>query len=327
MREIDEALEAWGVAAAEVVPLAGGAVNEHWRIEAEAGPRVLRRYHPAHRPEATPYEHAALAHLAALDWPVAAPIAAAGGETAVETPAGRWSLFPFLEGSPAPASPRALGRKGAVLALLHADLAAWPGGAAQRPTFARVSELDVYLESRGETTVAAVARRLDPSHGRALARIRERNLRDLARGGYGALPDTVIYSECLGANVLFEGNDVSGLLDFDFVHRDARVADIGRSLVVDCGIDTGRVAAWLRGYAAHASPALSPAEVDLLPAMMVANALWNAVLPLALAGRYRDAHHEGLAAGALRAIDEGLPALEDAAEPLRAAAWEAARPH
>ena len=115
------ALHAWGIEPAALAPLAGGAVNEHWRVEAAAGPLVLRRYHRTHAREATPYEHALLRYLDGNGWPVAAPLSTPAGETTVEAGGGRWALFPFLPGAPLADSPRALQRMGALLALLQAE--------------------------------------------------------------------------------------------------------------------------------------------------------------------------------------------------------------
>ena len=336
------ALGAWSVEARSLERLGGGAVNEHWLVDTAAGPLVLRRYHPAHAAEATPYEHAALRYLEGNGWPVAAPIAthplspggapagasngASDGATLIESGGRRWSLFPFLPGAPPVDSPRTLQRTGALLALLHADLASWPGGAEQRLTFGRVTELDVYLETRGRTTFERLMERFhesDPERAEALRGFRERNLWALGHLGYDALPDTVVHSECFGANVLFEDDDVTGILDFDFVHRDARTADIARSLGVQCGTDAERLQRWLGGYAAHADPPLTSAELDVVPSLMIASEIWNTVLPLALAEGEDGNAADGMRAAALASIDGRLAALEVAQPALRRAAWAA----
>jgi Ser/Thr protein kinase RdoA (MazF antagonist) len=123
--------------------------------------------------------------------------------------------------------------------------------------------------------------------------------------------------------VLFEDDEVTALLDFDFVHRDARAADIARSLVIECGTDAERLQRWLGGYAAHADPPLSSAELDIVPSLMIANEIWNTIVPLALAeGEDGDAV-DAMRASALASIDERLPALEAAQPALRRAIWAA----
>ncbi len=317
--DVTRALEAWGIEPVAVEPLHGGAVNEHWRVDTNLGGRwVLRRYAPRHVAASTPYEHDVLAFLAQRDWPVAAPVNAEGIGTVVETEAGRWSLFPFMPGEAPPDETLFLQRKGALLALLHDDLDEWdaPG---QRPGFGRVIELDIYLRPHGFESFEALIewyRREDPVRAEALEGFRRRNLQAVAFLGYDALPDVPVYNECFSNNVLFEGDDVTAILDWDFVHLDARVADIARSLVVDCGADAERVQAWMLGYAAHASPRVSAAEAGIIPAMMLSNEIWNTALPLAISS-YDSA--EWLRGSVRDAIDERLPRLEGAQVELRRA--------
>lgn len=311
---VARALAAWGLEGAGASSMRGGAVNEHWLVEPATGPHhVLRRYNPRHAAEATAYEHDLLAFLAGRDWPVAAPVPAADGSMVVQTEDGRWSLFPYLPGGPPRNDRRSLLRMGALLALLQTDLRAWdsPG---QRPTFSRVTDLDTYVLPDGYRSYAEVLgwfEGIDARRAAALDGARVRNVEALEALGYADLPDQVIYNECLGNNVLFEGDTVTGILDFDFAHEDARVADIGRSLAVDCGADAAKVHSWMTGYTAHAEPPLSPDEAAMLPAMMVANEIWNAVVPLSIASRTGDVW---MLESTRESIDDRLPDLE-AAQP------------
>lgn len=311
------ALAGWGLPPAPAARLSGGAVNEHWRVQPPNGePLVLRRYNPRHADRAIPYEHELLRFLAERSWPVAAPLPTPAGDTVVQTADGRWALFPFLIGSPPPHEPLYQQRKGAVLALLHEDMAEWdsPG---QRPTFGRVTDLDVQVRADGFDSFAALIAwfaEADRTRAEALIRYREANLDALAQLGYDAQPDVVIYNECLQNNVLFEAGDVTALLDFDLAHEDARVADIARSLLVDCWPHGPDLHYWMAGYAAHARPRLRAAEVDLIPALMVANELWNTVVPLAISSHD---DHEWMRTSVRQSIDERLPALQAAQADLR----------
>ena len=306
---IEPALAAWGITDATTERLSGGAANEHWRAETDAGPRVLRRYHPRRATESLPYEHDLLRFLADRRWPVAAPIATDEGATVVETDEGRWALFPFMRGTPPEGGELVLQRKGSLLALLHADLDEWPSPG-QRPTFGRVSDLDAAVAPEGfrsfEDFLAWYAD-TDPERAAVLAGTRQRNAADLEARGYGDQPDAVIYYECFGANVLFVEDTVTALLDFDMAHEDARVADIARSLVIDCGSDNAKVRSWLAGYAAHASPRLDEREAELIPPLMVASALWNTVAPLSMCARHPS---DDMLTSAQVAIDHRLPLFE-----------------
>jgi Ser/Thr protein kinase RdoA (MazF antagonist) len=313
---IQEALRAFGIADAAVEPLSGGAVNEHWRVEAPgAPPRVLRRYHPRQTQASVAYEHRLLQFLANRDWPVA-PAIVAGGGSQLETDAGRWALFPFAPGEPPEDTQRSLQRKGALLALLHVDLREFPEPE-QRPGFGRITDLDTPLRLDGfadfHALVAWDALR-HPERAEAFEALRERNLADAAARGYDDLADDVVYFECLGDNILFEGDDVSAMLDFDFAHRDARVADLGRSLWEDGGFDGWRLHSFIAGYQAHADPPLTRQEVDLLPTMMLAAGIWATAIALAITDRHPTPWMED---SIQEALTQRLPKLEAAQEELR----------
>lgn len=313
---IEEALQAFGINEARVEPLTGGAVNEHWRVDAPGLPaRVLRRYHPRQTADSVAYEHRLLQYLANRDWPVA-PAIVAGGGSQLETEGGRWALFPFVSGDPPVDTRRSLQRKGSLLALLHTDLQDYPEPG-QRPGFGRITDLDTPLRLDGfadfHALVAWDALR-HPERAMAFEALRERNLEDARARGYDDLPDDIVYFECLGNNILFEGDNVSALLDFDLAHRDARVADLGRSLLTDGGFDGWRLHSFLAGYQAHGEPQLTRQEVDLLPTMMLAAEIWSTAIALAISDRHPA---DWMATSIEEALTVRLPKLEAAQDELR----------
>lgn len=317
-RSVSDALASWCYPVKNVEPMVGGGVNQHFRVETDSGDLgVLRRYNARHPAESTSYEHSVLRHLEGLGWPVAAPLPTPTMQYVIETDEGRWSLFPFLFGSPPPSrDPLFLQRKGVLLALVQRDLTSWESPA-QRPGFGRVTDLDTPLRSSGFEGFDALIdelRRSDATRAEALYALRERNRETLGRRGYGELADWTVWYECLGNNILFTEDNVTGLLDFDFSHRDARVADAARSLVVDCGTDTTLISRWLAGYATFSDPSLSIVEADLIPDLMLASAIWNAVVPLSIAASGGPAW---MLESARRDIDEVLPRLRDAVPGLR----------
>ncbi|MGD9894834.1 MAG: phosphotransferase [Dehalococcoidia bacterium] len=286
--DLPAALAHFGITADAIDPLTGGAVNAHWRVRAGEQRYVLRRYNGRHDPAGTAYEHAVLAHLAGRGWPVAVPILAVDGSTVVEEGGHRYALFPFLSGRPAPPGNLDMLRtKGMLLAHLHRDLAAWPAPG-QRPGFGRVTDLDRYLAPDRFATLDALLEhtaRDDPRLVDAVRRERAANLDELGALGFDQVPDTPIHFEFYGANLLFEDGSLSAVLDWDFVHLDARLADIGRSIAIDGtardgGIDPAALTAFLGGYMAE-SP-LTETELPLIVPLIRANLLWLVALPLSL---------------------------------------------
>lgn len=322
---IVEALSRWDLGG-EVEPLGGGAANEHWRVAVpgEERPYVLRRYHPRHSGEDIAYEHRVLAFLDGRDWPVAPPLPDGRGRTLAETDAGLWALFHWRSGEPGPAdSPLFLQRKGALLALLHTDLAEAPDFG-QRPGFGRAGDLDAFVRADGHEGVAALLEWFaarDEARSRSLADALGRNGEALEAGGFAELPDQLVYYECFGANVRFREDTVTALFDFDLTHRNARVADIARSLAVDCGVSAKRAGAWLAGYVNLAQPRLGEDEAALIAPLITAAELWNTVLPLSIGARWGN---EAQIRAAETSIDRRLPLSEDAERVLAAVARQAA---
>lgn len=279
-------LAPWGITDARLPRITSGGVNEHWRVDSPGGVYVLRRYNPRHDPTGTPYEHAVLRFIAARGWPVAPPLPDRSGRLVVERVEGRYALFAFLPGTRAPHGDLAiLEAKGRLLAALHQEMAAWEG--AQRPGFARVHHLDIYVRPDGFASVAellaAVGLRA-PALAAGLRAEWAANLAELARDGFDALPDQLIHFEFQFGNLLFEHGRLSALLDFDFVHLDARITDLGRVIATEClppgatAVEPASVRAFLHGYMA-VSP-LTACERRLLVPVARANLLWLVVLPL-----------------------------------------------
>ena len=324
-----DALAQFGLTADVIEMITTGGVNEHWRVVAGGRIYALRCYNPRHAPAGTAFEHEVLAFIAGGGWPVAPPLPARDGRTVVDVGARRFALFPFLPGTSAPYGDAGyLHRKGRLLARLHRDLAAWPASA-QRTGFGRVSDLDTYVQADGFATLDELLRWFGREHAALAAGLRaeqEASRDQLAYLGFDALPDALVHFEFHLNNLLFDDARLTGVLDFDFVHLDARVADLGRSVAVDCLDRSGRTVidpralnAFMGGYLTAGS--LDAAELRLIVPAIRANMLWMTVLPLSLwaAGRNGDALPD-----IEHAVNDRFPALRHQASALEAAVMAAA---
>ena len=304
-----EALAAWGLAEAPVMPAAPPSAppdraREQWRVAAAPG-YLLRRY-VERDVAAIAYEHAMLDFLAEDSWPVLTPVRAADGSSVVEAEGARWALFPAPAGEQPPDSPIFVQRRGALLALLHNDLASW-GGVDVGPAFPRIDDLYAIAVARGHASFDALIAQveaIDPTRAAQLAQLGDRNADMLMRLGYDDLPEVPTWGGCTAPHVLFEGNDVTALLDFDGARPDARIVDIAASLLVESDRDDGwHVHRWIAGYTAHAKPPLEEAEVDLIPSVITALAVRRSVDALAAA-----AAAGGVDAAALATVDAAMAA-------------------
>jgi Ser/Thr protein kinase RdoA (MazF antagonist) len=318
---VREAMRAFGREASQVTPILTGRVNQHWQVVLPGGgAAVLRRYTASRSNEAVEYEHAALSYAHSKEWPVAAPIKTPGGAEIVYIDGDRFSLFPFLPGSPPPAEGLAQRRiDGRLLARFTGDMARAPLDQ-QRDGFGRLWELDLFVQSARDESFNGLLRRFGSDYNILATAIRHQrytNLRELSRLGYGELSSTLIHGDFQRENLRFDAGELTGLLDFDSVRQDAAVTDLAASLWLDCleppahdAIDIRAAAALAEGYAGLRN--LSAQETALIPALVRAHMLVFVALRLTewASGSKRSV------ASIARTVERRFPALEASSGPL-----------
>ena len=264
--------------------------SDLWRVEAPAGPLMLRRW-PAASPDHARLDqiHAWLHRLGALPY-VAAPIAGRGGRTWLAVGGRNWELSPWMPGTAdhgVPPTPAHLGAMFAALASVHRALATGPGpGPGLSPGLvARGAELARLIA--GEfASLAAVLNRAgtDPNVPTA------RRWLALARA---AAPGVVVpivraadrpidLQPCLRDarpdHFLFGGDRLTGLVDFGAMGVDSIAADLARLLGEATGGDARTRRFALEAYAeARADGRPTAAEIDALEAFEAANAVLGGV--------------------------------------------------
>ena len=188
-------------------------VNTHWQVKSRRGAAVLRRYGVDVAESDIAYELRVGDQLAAAGWPVP-PLF----EPPIRWHGRWWALFGLLPGLPrnGPGEDR---RRGRLLAAVHATTSTFPAvhRVGQPPV------RDVVFDPQLGDALRFVERHF-PHQGRILRWHHETAARRFAEVT-GPAPTTVIHGDFNSRNLLFVGDRLSGILDFEATHFDYRVAE------------------------------------------------------------------------------------------------------
>lgn len=323
LNQLREVLASYGVRNAEIHDIRTGRVNKHWRVEARDRRFALRRYTRQRTLTAIDYEHDALRHMDRLGWPVAVALPSRNGATTVTVDGHTYALFPFLPGRRlAPrGTPYYLRLKGTLLARLHAAIATYP---APRPRdlIGRMTDLDDWVP--GDYTFDQVLKdyaREQPRLAAELLRWRNKSIDELERLGYHDLPDVLIHGDFHANNLFFIRRRLTGIIDFDFVRPDKRLADLALAIALappaHLTLDPDAVAALLAAY--HAVTPLTANELHLIVPAIRAYYVWLCSWSILrwLGGEPQAAY------GPTRTLDHRLPNLETRASVIDSAVYAA----
>lgn len=196
-----------------------GRINQHWLVRQGSITCVLRRYAISYTD--VEYELNVLRQLRNVGWPVPEVI-----EAPIHTDGATWSLFSFLPGEPKKDRTAAEQRhRGRLLAQLHEATSRLPDQQ-QREGFRRI---DAVVTDPDLVAAINLYGAINPD----VARVMRWHV-DLARERFEQLnladvEQIVIHSDFATWNLLFEGEELSGVLDFESTHLDFRVADFALS--------------------------------------------------------------------------------------------------
>ena len=218
-------------------PRVGAAVAASTRNENlvvhDAGRRyVLRRYRRNTSVERVALQLRFQRHLLARGFPTPGIVATRDGEDVVESDGAPWALFEFVEGEyydfDRPAHQAEAGRR---LARFHLDGASF---SEREP----VHELTVHAEDywTGAKRVSAELATLLAGDGvdrelRQLEQWLDELRRALSLDALRALPRGWMHGDYHGRNLLFRGDALHALFDFDNTTKDAWALDIGHGLI------------------------------------------------------------------------------------------------
>lgn len=207
---------------------AHGLVNETAFAETSSGRYVVRRNQRRLGRASLKLRHELHAWLSSRAVPCPRLVAARSGETAVEVDGRIFEVATFIEGEEY--CPRCAAQSagvGAALARYHCAVVGFPALADSQPPRYSPSVLPGLIERLMQRDMLGDLTVQLSWYDRRAADLRGR-LRDAA---YADLPQLLIHGDIHRDNLLFCGERVVGLLDFDQVTLDARIVDLADALI------------------------------------------------------------------------------------------------
>jgi homoserine kinase type II len=245
----------------EIKGIAAGIENTNYFVTTSRGRYVLTLFEKLTASE-LPYYLNLMAHLAAHGVPCPAPVANRSGNYLGELNAKPASLVTRLTGEDlVNPTPDDCAKVGAVLARIHLAGRSYTG------------HMD---NPRGPAWWAAATPKLLPFlNAQDAATLRQSALQPQAPGAV-QLPHGAIHADLFRDNVLFDGGEVAGVIDFYFACSGALLYDVAITVndwcnQADSRLDPARTAALLAGY--HAVRPFTAGEHEAWPAMLRAGAL------------------------------------------------------
>ena len=226
------------------------------------------------------------------------------GQTAVTYHGHVYELFEFIEGTSFRQSNRATQYAGHTLGRLHDLLVdergeeALPYGsyhaAAGMLSMLRSIPDTVSYEGAdvGERAFRRTCRFLETAYSEAAERVE--------RQGWREWNEHVIHGDWHPGNLLFQGIEVAGVVDFDALRIEPRMADVANGALQFSmrygeveeplrwpdGVSAHRIRAFVRGYDQGTDRRLSREEDAVLPWLMIEALVAESVVPIAATGRF-----------------------------------------
>jgi homoserine kinase type II len=252
---IPRVLRDWGIGeASAVAPVPGGTLNWNFRVQAGEASFFLRCYRESLPSERITGEHELLAWASERGIPAPVPVSAMDGGTVVVHGLARWALFPWVEGvtrergTLTAVQARAMGE---VHGRIQAALAHHPESNGARLTMRwGKGESLVILE---QVAVAAERSGAEPWVRDGIARQQHMlEVLDVKPAEYfDGLPCQLLHGDFHDQQLLFEGDRVAAVVDWEIWHTSARAWEVVRSLAFSELMESPLLAAYGAGYREH----------------------------------------------------------------------------
>lgn len=228
-----------------------GYVNENWFVETTTGRYFLKRRHPRlKKPHLISAQHALVQHLRSVGFPAPAIVPARHGTTFLELQSEMYELQDYIPGDlcdltrPAhfAAAARTLGWyhnavNGFDRRFFHQSRERY-GPTALRQIVDRLRENWYGLPAARRRLPVPIARQTG-RHGRTSAQLdlMMGKLREHARDlrvrfdEFKRLPELVVHGDYYAENLIFQGDVVAGVVDYDLAHRCSRAMELAEALI------------------------------------------------------------------------------------------------
>jgi len=299
---LDALTTAYDLGPWESVRLLPGGKSQHYHVVTPRGAYVVRRSYRSKTWEALRFEHELMAYLRRHGFPVPEVVPCVNGDTAVAVDGRLYRVTAFVKGSGYQAGNVAqLQEVARALAAYHRLAASFRPSSSPPPRESLNEGLRGRLAAlpsvEGLADLPGARGEADPQVRPLLQSLPYALAASAAVLGhldrlYPSLPRLTIHAGCRRGSVLFTGDRLLAVLDFDSAHDEARVLDLAVALHdfakvygdpassdYKVPLDLDVVARFLGAYLS-VSP-LSPAEREALPMLLAAKRLNRAL------GRYR----------------------------------------
>lgn len=208
-----------------------GFVNDNWVVETTSRPVFLKRRHPhLRRPNIIRAQHALMARLRQASFPAPAIVPTIGGETFLVLDGEFYEVHGYIEGTPYDHDrPEHLQEAAVTLGHYHTCVEGFAPqvlcdlGELYSPTIlsTTLAALTTAWGLDRDPDMAQVARQLD-AHAVHLA---------ANFAGHGTLPYLVIHGDYYAGNLLFNGDRIVGVVDYDKARWQPRVVELAEALI------------------------------------------------------------------------------------------------
>jgi homoserine kinase type II len=208
-----------------------GFVNANWIVETTRGRYFLKRRHPRLRqPDLIRAQHQLIGRLQQAGFPAPTVVPTIRGDTVLLVDGELYDIQEYIEGEPYHHDrPSHLEEAALTLGRYHI----YVGGFAPQ-ALCRLGELYSPSIVSGTLSNLAEAWQLHRDPGLAeIARGLEAHAADLAArfAGHGALPHLVIHGDYYADNLLFDGDRIVGVVDYDKACWQPRLVELAEALI------------------------------------------------------------------------------------------------